>query len=86
MLDSRTLVVEYKSKDYATNDDYKEKKLFGKVWAKGSNGRALFLMALKGMSGAGTLTNKSGAQLKVGERLAAEHCRQRTISMLLRLS
>lgn len=46
-LDSRLLVVEYKGKDYASNDDSKEKKLLGEVWAKGSNGRALFLMAVK---------------------------------------
>jgi type III restriction enzyme len=47
LLDGRLLVVEYKGKDYATNDDSKEKKLLGEVWAKGSNGRALFLMAVK---------------------------------------
>ncbi len=46
-LDGRLLVVEYKGKDYATNDDSREKKLLGEVWARGSNGRALFLMALK---------------------------------------
>ncbi len=46
-LDGRLLVVEYKGKDYATNDDSKEKKLLGEVWASNSNGRALFLMAVK---------------------------------------
>lgn len=46
-LDGRLLVVEYKGKDYSTNDDSKEKKLLGEVWAKRSNGKALFLMALK---------------------------------------
>jgi type III restriction enzyme len=46
-LDGRLLVVEYKGKDYATNDDSKEKKILGEVWAKGSNGRALFVMAVK---------------------------------------
>jgi type III restriction enzyme len=46
-LDGRLLVVEYKGKDYASNDDSKEKKILGEVWAKGSGGRALFLMALK---------------------------------------
>ena len=46
-LDGRLLVVEYKGMDYATNDDSKEKKLLGEVWAKGSNGRTLFLMAVK---------------------------------------
>jgi type III restriction enzyme len=46
-LDGRLLVVEYKGKDYATNDDSKEKNLLGEVWASKSNGRALFLMAVK---------------------------------------
>jgi hypothetical protein len=46
-LDGRLLVVEYKGKDYATNDDSKEKKMIGGVWAKGSNGGALFLTAVK---------------------------------------
>ena len=46
-LDGRLLVVEYKGKDYASNDDSKEKKILGEVWAKGGGGRALFLMALK---------------------------------------
>jgi type III restriction enzyme len=46
-LDGRLLVVEYKGKDYATNDDSKEKKLLGEVWASKSNGKALFLMAVK---------------------------------------
>ena len=41
------LVVEYKGKDYVSNDDSKEKKLLGEVWASNSNGRALFLMAVK---------------------------------------
>lgn len=46
-LDGRLLVIEYKGKDYATNDDSKEKKLLGEVWASNSNGRASFLMAVK---------------------------------------
>ena len=46
-LDGRLLVVEYKGKDYATNDDSKEKKLLGEVWASKSDGRALFLMVVK---------------------------------------
>lgn len=46
-LDGRLLVVECKGKDYVTNDDSKEKKLLGEVWASKSNGRALFPMAVK---------------------------------------
>jgi type III restriction enzyme len=47
LLDGRLLVVEYKGKDYATNDDSKEKKLLGEVWERKSNGKVLFLMAVK---------------------------------------
>lgn len=46
-LDGRVLVVEYRGKDYATNDDSKEKRLLGEVWEKNSGGKALFLMAVK---------------------------------------
>lgn len=46
-LDGRLLAVEYKGADYASNDDSREKKLLGEVWAKSSGGRALFLMAVK---------------------------------------
>lgn len=43
--DDRLLVVEYKGKAYATNDDSKEKKLLGQLWEAKSKGTALFLMA-----------------------------------------
>jgi type III restriction enzyme len=43
-LDGRLLVVEYKGKDYDTNDGSKEKKLLGETWAKGSSGRAHHLL------------------------------------------
>jgi type III restriction enzyme len=45
--DDRLLVVEYKGKAYATNDDSKEKKLLGQLWESRSKGAALFLMAEK---------------------------------------
>jgi type III restriction enzyme len=45
--DDRLLVVEYKGKAYATNDDSKEKKVLGQLWDAKSKGRALFLMAEK---------------------------------------
>jgi type III restriction enzyme len=41
------MVVEYKGKAYATNDDSKEKKLLGQLWECRSKGTALFLMAEK---------------------------------------
>jgi type III restriction enzyme len=47
LLDGRVLVVEYKGKDYVTNDDSREKALLGEAWEKASNGKALFLMAVK---------------------------------------
>ena len=42
--DGRILVVEYKGKDRVTNDDSKEKKLVGDLWADRSGGQCLFLM------------------------------------------
>ena len=42
--DGRILVVEYKGEAYASNDDSKEKKLLGELWADRSGGSCLFLM------------------------------------------
>ncbi|HLY03003.1 MAG TPA: hypothetical protein VKR56_10995, partial [Candidatus Cybelea sp.] len=47
LLDERLLVVEYKGEVYKTNDDSAEKKRIGELWARSSNGRCLFLMAVK---------------------------------------
>ncbi len=49
--DGRILVIEYKGEPYKTNDDSKEKKLLGELWAKKSNGKCLFLMAVKDDNG-----------------------------------
>ncbi|MDO9530769.1 MAG: hypothetical protein Q7O12_01385 [Deltaproteobacteria bacterium] len=45
--DGRIGVIEYKGKVYATNDDSKEKRNIGELWAEKSGGRGLFLMAEK---------------------------------------
>ncbi len=45
--DGRILVVEYKGDDYVTNDDSKEKRNLGELWAEHSGGKALFLMAVE---------------------------------------
>ena len=45
--DGRLLVVEYKGAVYATNDDSKEKRNIGELWAAKSGGKGLFLMAEK---------------------------------------
>jgi type III restriction enzyme len=45
--DGRILVVEYKGKPYETNDDSKEKMSIGELWQSKSNGKGLFLMAVK---------------------------------------
>lgn len=45
LVDGRLLVVEYKGKVYATNDDSREKKAVGELWAKKSGRCCLFLMA-----------------------------------------
>ena len=45
--DGRILVVEYKGEAYATNDDSREKAQVGARWEGSSNGRCLFVMAVK---------------------------------------
>lgn len=42
--DGRILVVEYKGEDRWSNDDSKEKRAVGELWAERSNGRCLFVM------------------------------------------
>lgn len=44
--DGRILVIEYKGEAYVTNDDSKEKKALGELYAEKSGGKALFLMAV----------------------------------------
>lgn len=39
-------LIEYKGEPYKTNDDSREKNLVGEQWAKGSNGKRLYLMAV----------------------------------------
>ena len=45
--DGRILVIEYKGEVYKTNDDSKEKRNLGELWAERSAGKALFLMAVE---------------------------------------
>ncbi len=45
--DGRVMVIEYKGAPYYTNDDSKEKRLIGDLWADRSNGKCLFLMIEK---------------------------------------
>lgn len=45
--DGRIFAIEYKGADRVTNDDSKEKKVIGNLWAERSNGKCLFLMAEK---------------------------------------
>lgn len=44
LVDGRALVVEYKGAVYFTNDDSREKRDIGEVWARASNGRCVFVM------------------------------------------
>lgn len=39
--------MEYKGKDRADSQDTKEKTFIGNIWAKKSNGKGVFLMAVK---------------------------------------
>lgn len=45
--DGRILVIEYKGADRFSNDDSKEKRLIGDLWAERSGGKCLFLMIEK---------------------------------------
>ena len=40
----RVLVVEYKGEDRWSNDDSKEKRAIGELWANASDGHCLFVM------------------------------------------
>lgn len=52
LIDDRLFVIEYKGKVYASNDDSREKRAVGELWANKSNGKCLFLMAeLKNVHG-----------------------------------
>jgi type III restriction enzyme len=42
--DGRYLVIEYKGEHLWSNDDSKEKRNIGELWARRSNGRCLFIM------------------------------------------
>lgn len=45
--DGRLLVIEYKGADRFSSDQEKEKRMVGELWAKGSGGKGLYLMAQK---------------------------------------
>ena len=47
LTDGRVLAVEYKGEPYKTNDDSREKNLVGHQWEQSSNGRCLYLFAVK---------------------------------------
>jgi type III restriction enzyme len=47
LTDGRVLIIEYKGEAYVTNDDSKEKRNIGELWAEKSGGKGLFLMAEK---------------------------------------
>lgn len=47
LLDGRVLAVEYKGEPFSTNDDSREKQQVGYQWEQSSNGRCLFLFALR---------------------------------------
>jgi type III restriction enzyme len=47
LTDGRVMVIEYKGAPYFTNDDSKEKRLIGDLWAERSGGKCLFLMIEK---------------------------------------
>ncbi len=50
LTDGRILVVEYKGADRYSNDDSREKRDIGAVWAAASNGRCRFVMVTAPMA------------------------------------
>ncbi|MDR2193905.1 MAG: hypothetical protein LBP19_05480 [Treponema sp.] len=48
----RIVVIEYKGEPYATNQDSKEKAVTGEIWEQLSQGKGLFLLAVKTKDGA----------------------------------
>jgi len=53
LLDGRLLMVEYKGAHPVSGDDTKDKVEIGDMWEKSSNGKALFLLAVKEKNGRG---------------------------------
>lgn len=47
LTDGRILAIEYKGAVYETNDDSREKRFIGEQWERSSDGRCLFLFAVK---------------------------------------
>ncbi|WP_409036664.1 hypothetical protein [Mannheimia haemolytica] len=47
LIDGRILIVEYKGEQLKSNEDSKEKALIGNLWEKLSQGKGLFIMAVK---------------------------------------
>lgn len=60
LTDGRLLVVEYKGGDRWSNDDSREKRDIGAVWAAASGGRCVFVM----VTDAGTAGSSVAAQLR----------------------
>jgi type III restriction enzyme len=61
LVDGRILVVEYKGEDRWSNDDSKEKRAVGELWADRSDGRCLFVMP-KGKDFAAIAAKASGTR------------------------
>jgi type III restriction enzyme len=49
--DGRILIIEYKGEHIADSQDTKEKENIGLIWEKQSEGRGLFLLAVKDKNG-----------------------------------
>lgn len=58
--DGRLFVVEYKGGDRWSNDDSREKRDIGQVWAAASNGRCVFAMVTDAVTAGAPV----GAQLR----------------------
>ena len=66
LTDGRIIAIEYKGEPYKTNDDSREKRQVGEQWEKASNGRCLFLFAVKDEMGQAV---KQQIEAKIGKDL-----------------
>ncbi len=66
LTDGRILAVEYKGQPYATNDDSEEKRQVGHQWEASSDGRCLFLFAVKRDEQGRDVVGQLAAKVKAG--------------------
>lgn len=61
--DGRVLVVEYKGAGFLTNEDTKEKRTIGEVWAAASGGKCLFALVTDAQSAGKSMAEQLRASI-----------------------